>query len=233
MSLPERWLRDAYLIGPSRRIDSDLDELTAHWREAVAAGQEQWAARSMALRESGVPMADSQWFTSLQRPVMTADQTAVAGVAEGALWAPRYAALPSFFAFAGKKARIRASGVMTTAATPGTLILTPRYGTSTAGTSLGAGVVSGTLAASKTNVPWFFDSMVLCRSEGTAGSLLFYGVWESPQGYTTAPGIVEAGSNAAVTVDTTAATSGIVLGATHSVAGSSSTARQLAIEALN
>lgn len=178
-----------------------------------------------------------QNFEELLMPVMLADQTAVAGTTEGVLWAAQYSALPSnFFESPGKKVWVRAWGVMTSGATPGTLILTPRYGTTTAGTSLGAGTVSGTLVASKTNVPWFLDCTLTCRtiSNGaTNGTLGCVGIWECPQGYTTAPGIVECGQGVFTNIDTTASTGGFTIGATCSNAGTSLTCKDLSIISLN
>lgn len=167
-------------------------------------------------------------------PVMVADQTAVVGTTEAVLWAAQFSALPAnFFDSPGKTVRVRATGVLTTGATPGTVILTPRYGTTTAGTSLGAGTASGTLVASVTAAPWFLDITLVCRSIGTSGTVACFGVWECPAGYTAAPGVVECGRNAVTTIDTTAATGGFTVGATLSNAGSSLTTRKLAIESLN
>lgn len=230
--IPERFLRDAVLIGEDVRhlgkvSDDDLGflqgEMHADWRR-------HWDE----VYGSGDPINSRQNFGELLMPVMVADQTAVPGTSEAVLWAAMFAALaPNFFDQAGKTARVRAFGVMTTGATPGTLTLTPRYGTTTGGTSLGAGTVSGTLAASQTNAPWFLDATCICRVAGSAGSIAFYGVWESVVGYATAPGAVECGRGAVTTVDTTSATGGLTVGSTASNAGTSLTTRKLAIESLN
>lgn len=170
-----------------------------------------------------------QNFAEVYMPVMVADQTAVPGTTEAILWdAPTYSAIPAGVIDApGKKFRVRAGGVMTTAASPGTLVLTPRWGTTTAGTTLGASVTSATLVASQTNVPWFLDMTITVRTIGTAGSLVLIGCFES----TALSGNLLVGG-AVSTVNTFAAT-GIVVGATHSVAGSSSTTRMLTFESLN
>lgn len=175
-----------------------------------------------------------QNFSEVLMPVMLADQTAVPGTTEAVLWAAQFSALPAnFFDAPGKTCRLRAFGVMTTGATPGTLILTPRYGTTTGGTTLGAGTASGTLATSVTTVPWSMDCMIVCRSIGSSGTIAFFGLWESPRGYTTAPGVVECGNGSVATIDTTSAAGGLVVGATLSNAGSSLTTRKMSIEALN
>lgn len=232
VKIPQAFLRDAVLVGKDlkRGIDFDREDLGelqgylhSHWREM-------WQA----LDGAGVPTASRQNFCELLMPVMLADQTAVPGTAEAVLWAAQFSALPAnFFDSPGKKVRVRAFGVMTTGGTPGTLTLTPRYGTTTAGTSLGAGTVSGTLATSITAAPWFLDCIVVCRAIGSAGTISWFGVWECPVGYTAAPSAVEVGRGAVTTIDTTASTGGLVVGATLSNAGSSLTTRDMSIESLN
>lgn len=229
--IPARFLRDAVLIGGDLRKGNHVsdDEL----RHLQSEMHQDWRRHWETIPPSE-PVASRQNFVELLMPVMVADQTAVVGTAEAVLWAAQFSALPAnFFDAPGKTVRIRATGVMTTGATPGTLILTPRYGTTTGGTSLGAGTVSGTLATSITAAPWFLDCTVVCRAIGAAGSIAWFGIWESPVGYTAAPGSVECGRNVATAVDTTANTGGLTVGATLSNAGSSLTTRKLAIESLN
>lgn len=220
----DRFIRDAHILGPS--VERDL-------RDAMEIGREEWIPRVSAMRHAGVLQASAtRWIEPLM-PMMTADQTAVAGTAEAILCAADYSGIPAkYFDAPGKKARVRGFGVMTTGVTPGTLILTPRFGTTTGGTSLAAGAVSGTLAASQTAVPWCFDAECACSIEGTGGQVAFFGIWESPRGYTAAPGVVEVGSGARTTVDTTVA-AGLVVTATLSQAGSSMTMRAFSIESYN
>jgi hypothetical protein len=180
------------------------------------------------------PVASRQNFCELLMPVMVADQTAVAGTTEAVLWAAQFSALPAnFFDAPGKTVRVRATGVMTTGATPGTLILTPRYGTTTGGTTLGAGTVSGTLVASvtpprgsSTRPSSAARSARPARSPSSASG--------SPPSATPPPRLGRVrpqrrhddrhhGS----------ATGGLTVGATLSNAGSSLTTRKLAIESLN
>lgn len=234
MRIPDHFLRSAVLIekDSARRgevSDDDLAYLQGFMREESKGWLTQMAER-------GELVASRQNFAELLMPVMIADQTAVPGTSEAVLWAAQFSALPAnFFDAPGKIVRLRASGVIITGATPGTLTLTPRYGTTTGGTSLGAGTVSGTLATSVVSpgAPWFLDCTCVCRAIGTAGSIAFFGLWESPVGYTTAPGIVECGRNVVTTIDTTASTGGLTVGATLSNAGSSLTTRKMTIESLN
>lgn len=229
--IPERYLRDAVLLGDDVRKGNPVSDdefgflqgaMHADWRE-------HWDSIP-----DFEPKASRQNFAEALLPIMVADQTAVAGTSEGVIWAAQYGQLiANFFDAPGKIARVRAFGVMTTGATPGTATLTPRYGTTTGGTSLGAGTVSGTLAASITAAPWFLDVHCVCRAIGSAGSVALFGIWESPVGYVTAPSSVECGRGAVTTVDTGSATGGLTVGATLSNAGSSFTTRLLVIESVN
>jgi hypothetical protein len=183
---PKRFLRDAVLLGGDIRKGNPVSDDELGYLQGVM--HQQWRSQWENI-PNGEPVASRQNFCELLMPVMTADGTAVAGTTEGVLFPAAYTALPAnFFDSPGKTVRFRAFGVMTTGATPGTLTLTPRYGTTTGGTTLGAGTVSGTLVASKTAVPWFIDATVICRAIGSSGSIAFFGIWECPQGYTTAPG---------------------------------------------
>lgn len=229
--IPERFLRDAVLIGKDVRHGHVSDEDLGYLQGVMHAD---WRRQWDDIWEKEQLTASRQNFVEVLMPVMLADQTAVAGTVEAVLWAANYAALPAnFFDAPGKGARIRAFGVLTTGATPGTLTLTPRFGTTTGGTSLGAGTVSGNLATSITNAPWFLDATIMCRSIGGTGTIAIFGIWESPVGYVTAPGSVEVGRGVFTTVDTTAATGGLTVGATLSQATSNMTTRKMTPESLN
>src|SRR6185437_11484338 len=61
-------------------------------------------------------------------------------------------------------------GVITTpASSQGNITITPRYGTSTSGTSLGASAATA-LVASVTNQPWNMEILLVVRSIGNAGA---------------------------------------------------------------
>lgn len=113
-------------------------------------------------------------------------------------------------------------GIITTGAS-GTLTLTPRYGTTTAGVSLGASGAQ-TVAINLTNVPWFIDAWLVCRAlSATASSSTFIcsGKFSMSGTLATAGGgcIIPFGGTVATTCDTTAAGS-LCMGWTLSVAGS-------------
>lgn len=172
-----------------------------------------------------------QYFSEVLTPIMTADQTAVTGTTEVALWpVSPWTALNSNQLQPGQCFRLKAWGIITTAgASPGTLTVTPRYGTTTGGTTLGASAASATLAVSQTNVPWYLDLNGVCRSIGTAGTMVANGTLDVPASVLASSMIF--GSTTA-TVDTTIA-AGIFLGVTLGSASDSMTTKGLYFELLN
>ena len=171
-----------------------------------------------------------QYFDEVLSPIITADQPAITGTSEAALWAvANGSSLTANQLQPGQLLRISAWGLMTTAAsTPGTLTITPRYGTSTGGTTLGASAASPTLATSKTNVPWWLDLMGICRSTGTSGTMVLSGHFTCDQAFTQP--LAFGGTTA--TIDTTTA-QGIFIGVTLGSASDSMTTKGLAFELLN
>jgi hypothetical protein len=156
------------------------------------------------------------------------DFTQVTGTAEAALWNATGAAPVPPTSIAANEARagqiwlLHAHGVTTTPASAATtLTITPRWGTSTGGTALGASGASNTALVSRTNDPWFLEALLSVRQVGSSGSVVIGGTFSSTAIGTAAanPGQVNFGSTASVTVDTTAA-AGIWMGVT--LAGSAS-----------
>jgi hypothetical protein len=150
------------------------------------------------------------------------DYTQVTGTAEAALWNATGAAPvpPTGFAAnevrAGQIWQITAHGVTTTpGASATTLTLTPRWGTSTGGTALGASGASNTALISRTNDPWWLTGQLEVRQVGSSGSVVIGGDFTCAAIGTAAanPGQVVFGSTAAVTVDTTVA-AGLWMGVT-------------------
>jgi hypothetical protein len=103
--------------------------------------------------------------------IALADQTAVTGTSEAGLWpAAQYTAFAANTLRAGQVWYATAFGVGTTAASSqGNITLTPRYGTTTGGTSLGASAATA-LAASASNAPWKLEYMFVVRTVGLAGA---------------------------------------------------------------
>jgi hypothetical protein len=118
------------------------------------------------------------------------------------------------------------SGVATTGATPGTLILNWRLDT-ISGASLGASATL-TLLANQTNITWEFKGQIICRSVGTAGTLWGQGKYLTDTSLIAAPahiGMVPRITPATAAIDTTAAHQ-LIVTALLSQAGSSMTCQQ-------
>ena len=99
------------------------------------------------------------------------NQTAITGTTETAMFSvAQYSGFAANQLRAGQIWQLTAFGIMTTAgASPGNITITPRFGTSTSGTSLGASAATA-LATSGTNVPWRFDYNLVVRDVGNAGA---------------------------------------------------------------
>ena len=171
-----------------------------------------------------------QYFAEVLAPIMEADQTAVTGTTETALWpvSPWTATVANQLQ-PGQIYRLYACGVMSTAAsTPGTLTITPRWGTSSSGTALGASAASATLTASKTTVPWWLEALLQCRTIGSGGTAVLTGTFQCDQaGVST---LCFGGPS--TTIDTTTA-QGLYVGVTLGSATDSMTTRIVTLEALN
>lgn len=170
---------------------------------------------------------------------MTAVGSPVAGTAEALLWPAPFTFLPAGFLQPGKCVRITAWGKLTTAgATPGTLTLTARYGTTTGGTSLGASAASPTFATSQTGITWHAELEMTCYTAGTAGTAVGFGKWETtPATFGTTAGLIAgllipSATPAAVTIDTTTA-QGLLLDVTLGSASDNMTPLSLTFESVN
>lgn len=212
--IPERYLRQAKLIGKPRHLD-DV-------RELAGLLSPEWPRMHMDLMDSGEPVADRQGFCTMQpfADPPTANQTQVAAAAITALWLPATTApntaLPANTVRIGQVFKVTAWGITTTAVTGSqTLIVTPIFGSTAtlAGNnpaSLGASRTALVNAAVKTNVPWFLKMWVHFRAIGTAGLATCGGTFDAETVIGTAAGTNQAtvtfgsGSATPTTVDTTA-----------------------------
>jgi hypothetical protein len=79
--------------------------------------------------------------------------------------------LPANFMEIGRHLKVRASGRMSTQATPGTLTFDVRFGS----VVVLNGGASGTLNASQTNVSWRLEADLICRSIGASTVATMYG----------------------------------------------------------
>jgi hypothetical protein len=125
-------------------------------------------------------MADGLFYNDTREPFMAADQAAVTlSTTAKALYTP--SAFPTlggqYFTRVGKKLKIRLFGKMTTVATPGNGSFNVYYGTGA--DANGVALVTGTpvaLVANGTNLSWWAEFLISCRSTGSAGTLFADGI---------------------------------------------------------
>lgn len=166
--------------------------------------------------------------------IVLADQTAVTGTSETALFpASQYTAFAANQLRAGQIWQLIVAGIGTTpASSQGNITLTPRYGTTTGGTSLGASPAVA-LVASATNLPWQLEMYFVVRSIGNAGNNS--NVIENGN-FTCGSGLVAStvafGSTASVAVDASIA-AGLFIGITLGSASDSFKAMMVVLESLN
>lgn len=152
-----------------------------------------------------------------------ANLTAVIATVETALWpVAQFTPIPASDARAAKQYCLRAGGIMSTAGS-GTLTITPRIGTTTAGITLGASGAQ-TVPINLTNVAWFLDMVVSVRTMGATGgancTCIGTGCFTAQGTVATAGsafGLAFGGTSAAVDFS---AAQGLFIGWTLSVAGS-------------
>jgi hypothetical protein len=135
--------------------------------------------------------------------------------------------IPANWFVPGKKLRIRAYGVVTTAAAPGT---------STIALALGTNIIwspsAFTPTASLTNVPFELISEIVCSSAGASGTAIMNSTLKYTTAAATAPVTLTYGNNSAVTLNTTVNNS-LVLSSTNSVSsGTVYTVESLTMESL-
>src|SRR5215472_3130739 len=124
---------------------------------------------------------------------------------------------------AGKVYELIVGGTVTTGAS-GTLIITPRFGTTISGTAIGASPTQ-TVVPSVTTAPFIFQYWLTIRSIGLTGAnstVVGYGMWHSNGAVATAASETAALAGtvgAAVSVDTSVA-SALWIGVTFSIAPS-------------
>lgn len=170
--------------------------------------------------------------------VCLANQTAITGTAEASMFpVAQYSGFAANQLRAGQVWHLTAFGIMTTAgASPGNITITPRFGTSTSGTSLGASAATA-LTASATNVAWRLEYDLVVRTIGNAGANST--VVGNGHFHTTVAAIaasvgndVPFGSTASVSVDTSIA-SGLFIGVTMGSASDTLTTLGVLLESLN
>jgi len=166
--------------------------------------------------------------------ICLANQTAIVGTTETALFP-----VANFSGFAANQLRsgqvwhLTSFGIITTAgASPGNITITPRFGTSTSGTSLGASEARA-LATSGSNLAWRLEyDFIVRRAEGANATCVGNGWAGFATGVLSSGTNMYFGSTASVTIDVTAA-AGIFIGITLGSASDSMTAMGVMLESVN
>jgi hypothetical protein len=112
-----------------------------------------------------------QYFmdTLVDPPLLNPLAAAIVATTETALWPTAlFSPINVGDIKAGKVYKVSAGGIYTTS-TSGTLVITPRIGTSTSGIALGANTAVN-VPVSLTNVPWYLEFTMVIRTVGLAGT---------------------------------------------------------------
>lgn len=180
---------------------------------------------------------DGPFYRDLRMPHIVVDEAAITlASTQKALWVPSRTILPSNYWWVGKLVKITAFGKMTTAATPGNLTAAIAYGAGDAPTPIVTGVARA-LVASQTNITWWMQGYIECRSIGATGTLRMWGKFEADlavQLSTAGPTLIPGSAPADTTVDTTVGTNAITFQAARSGSTAETmTTTNLYFEALN
>jgi hypothetical protein len=162
-----------------------------------------------------------QYFEDLLAEPPIANLTAVTATVETGLWnVAQYTPIPAGDAKPGRIYRVTAGGIVTFAST-GTLTITPRFGTSTGGVTLGASVAQ-TVPGVVTNAPWILDFTMVVRTVGAPGTnstVIGTGTFSTNGTGTAGTSVSVNFGGTSGTVDVSVA-AGIFIGWTLTVAGS-------------
>lgn len=194
--------------------------------------------RGLALGPGNPRAAFGPFRQMLDGAICLANQTAITGTAEAAMFpVAQYSGFAANQLRAGQIWHLTAFGILTTAgASPGNLTVTPRFGTSTSGTSLGASAATA-FSTSASNVAWRLEYDLIVRTIGNAGANST--VVGNGHFHTTVAAIAASvgndipfGSTASVSVDTSIA-SGLFIGITMGSASDTMTALGVMLESIN
>lgn len=232
----ERMKRQAVLLGPSigdRLGEHNLDVA----RELERAPENVLASlrRATELRGPFEPRGSLQtWQETLYSSLVT--ETALTAAAEAYLYPNYYGGpIPPQYMIPHRTLHLRIAGQTSTAATPGTFTEKIKWSAltdaATAGVTLATSAAT-TMAASQTNITWRAEVYITCRTEGTSGTFMATGIWESAAIPTTAQFLLPASAPATATVDTTT-TKYLTLTHTPSLATASIAGVQYTLSALN
>lgn len=192
-----------------------------------------WQEMLLGLKRQHAYVNSDQLFVEPLQPIMMADGTQITGTTEASLWPIQFttfAANSNYIHKAAQHLEFISFGVATTPASAATTAtVTPRWGTTTSGTSLGPSAASATVTASKTNVPYYLTGNLQVRSVLAGANSVMVGGGDFVCDQIAIPGICFGGTVIS-SVDTTAS-GGIWIGMT--LGGSASftmTARALLVK---
>ncbi len=212
MTILERYEQNAVLLQPDVTTDPRTPPLAR-----------QYLSRARRQRLDGVPQMKAGFGPFRQMVdgavVADADQTQITGTTETALFpAAQYTGFAANQLRAGQVWCLTCFGVMSTAgSSQGNITITPRFGTTSGGTALGASAATA-LAASASGVAWSLEYWLIVRAVGLAGTnshVVGGGTFRATVAAIAAStgNVVPFGSTAAVSVDLSAA-AGIYIGIT-------------------
>lgn len=218
---------------------SRIEEMAIDMRAPSSAVDKLKRARELSLAGIDQPRAAyGPFWQMLDGSIMLANQTAITGTAETGMFSvAQYSGWAANQLRAGQLWYLLATGIATTPGSgQGNLTITPRFGTSTSGTSLGASAATA-LAASASNAPWKFEYLVVVRAIGNAGnnsSIIGAGEFAGAVALIAAStgNVIVLGSTASTSVDTSTA-SGLFIGVTMGSASDTMTAMASPLSSLN
>jgi hypothetical protein len=179
-----------------------------------------------------------QYFDDLpNEPLMVANTIVSFLTAELALLPAVQVAIPPGDIRPGKVWRLTAGGIWTPSAAT-TMIITPRWGTTTAGPTLGASITQ-TISVGAAGASWYLQGTLMCRAMGVPGSAnnTFH-----CQGIFNGAGLTTISSNNTIAFGgtqttagdiTTAGAQGFFIGCTFSVTGATMTPQIVCLQSLN
>lgn len=226
---------DKYLIRDTRQQAEDTNELVVtyngipqvlgHHRD----GDPVWGIKGG---------ADTPAFHDTRIQPIVLDETAITlATTQKALWPYARTQLPANYFVVGKTVWLKVFGKATTDGTGGNYTSGIGYGSSDApAAALGASTTNAGVA-SKSNISWWADAYVTCRTIGASGTLVGWGLLLMDlviQLSTTQPNLIPASALTAVSVDTTAGTNSPVVTLQRSGAGVwTATTQAIIFSALN
>lgn len=222
----------------ARPLETPAHRLSAQEKARLPEQVREWLRLSELSGRGGPRMAFGPFRQMLDGAICLANQTAITGTSEAAMFpVAQYSGFSANQLRAGQVWKLTAGGIMTTAgASPGNITITPRFGTSTSGTSLGASAATA-LATSGSNVPWMFEYYLTVRTIGNAGAnstVVGFGRFAAGVAAIAAAtgNAVLMSSTASVSVDTSVA-SGLFIGVTMGSASDTLTTMGVMLESLN